>query len=90
VIAIDSPAQSCESGLLGAPSEKKLKLNASAAASVPSLESRFEANSARNGHLSRISDEEKADFLCNPDCMAERAGFEPSVPICLVQEPTFA
>jgi hypothetical protein len=36
---------------------------------------------AKYGHASRISGEMEADFLCSPDCVAEREGFEPSVQV---------
>ena len=34
---------------------------------------------AKNGHISRISRENGADFLCSTDCVAEGEGFEPPV-----------
>jgi hypothetical protein len=37
---------------------------------------------AKTWHLSRISGESTADFLCSEDLLAERAGFELSVPFC--------
>ena len=36
---------------------------------------------AKYGHLSRISREGGAEFLCTSDYMAEREGFEPSVQV---------
>jgi hypothetical protein len=36
---------------------------------------------AKNGHLSRIPGERAAEFLCSPDYVAEREGFEPSVQV---------
>jgi hypothetical protein len=36
---------------------------------------------AKNGHYERISGKEKPRFLCSPDCVAEREGFEPSVQV---------
>ena len=81
VIADDSPAHICERGLREARPEKKPKLNVSAAILVRSLQSALDANSAKNGQVSRISAKRKADFLCSPDCMAEREGFEPPIPV---------
>ena len=37
------------------------------------------ANIAKNGHVSRISGQGAAEFLCTSDCVAEREGFELSV-----------
>jgi hypothetical protein len=63
-------------GLLVAPPEKKPKLTASAAIAVHSLRSLLEANSTRNGQVSRISARRKAYFLRSPDWVAEGSGFE--------------
>jgi hypothetical protein len=73
VIDDDSPAHICERGLPEAHPEKKPKFNARAAIAVTSLESALEANSAKNGHLSRISAGRKEDFLSSPDWVAEGA-----------------
>ena len=40
-----------------------------------------EANNAKYGHISRVSQLSKDDFLCSPDCVAERGGFEPSIQV---------
>jgi hypothetical protein len=36
---------------------------------------------AKYGHVSRISGQGAAEFLCSSDCVAEREGFEPAVQV---------
>jgi hypothetical protein len=36
----------------------------------------FPRNNREIRHVSRISEEKRAEFLCSQDCMAERVGFD--------------
>jgi len=42
---------------------------------------RFRGGNRRIAAISRNFGGNAAEFLCNPDCVAEREGFEPSVPV---------
>ena len=42
---------------------------------------RFRGGNRRIAAISRNFDGNAADFLCNPDCVAEREEFELSVPV---------
>jgi len=82
LIALHSPNSLLETGLRMCPREKE------PGQWLPSRQQSVLCSPvclgiiAKYGHVSRISGEIGADFLCSPDCVAERAGFEPSVQFC--------
>ncbi len=66
-----------ETGLLAGPSEKKVAKPAAV------LNRRFlrwglRTRGCRIAAISRDFQREAAGLLCNPDCLAERVGFEPA------------
>ena len=79
LITRHSPTKILQTGLLGAPERnptgtRRVRRSQSVLSGPVS-----EANNAKYWHISRVSQLSKDDFLCNPDCVAEREGFEPPV-----------
>jgi len=81
VIALHSPDALVETGLRTCPPEKNQGVAAFYAEQSVLYSPVRWAIIAKNGRLSRIFEEMVAEFLCSPDCVAERKGFEPSVQV---------
>jgi hypothetical protein len=81
LITRHSPTKILQTGLLGAPERnptgtRRVRRSQSVLSGPVS-----EANNAKYWHISRVSQLSKDDFLCNPDCVAEGGGFEPSIQV---------
>ena len=78
VIALHSPSGVVETGLrVSLPEKKAAKLGHGAGSTLSLV--RFEGKSCGIAGISSDFQGPAAEFLCNPDCVAERGGFEPSV-----------
>jgi hypothetical protein len=79
VIALHSPNGIGEEGLYLWP-QRKTPETQPAAFDEPLSPMRFKGKTSRIAAIFNDSGSKTALFLCNPDCVAERLGFEPSLP----------
>ena len=76
LITRHSPTKILQTGLLGAPAEKPTETRRVRRSQSVLSGPVSEANNAKYGHISRDSQLSKDDFLCSPDCVAEREGLD--------------
>ncbi len=80
VIALHSPVKVTETGLRMCRPEKDRQFDAIRSRAVRSLQSALRTKYYEIRASLRISRQKAGQFLCGLDLLAERMGFEPSVP----------
>jgi len=80
--ALPSPYAHLETGLRMCPPEKSLDNHCVRCRGVRSPQSGLSGNNREIRALFAYFGAKRMKFLCSPDCVAEREGFEPSVRFC--------
>jgi hypothetical protein len=80
VIALHSPVKVTETGLRMCRPEKSRQIYAIRSRAIRSLQSALRTKYYEIRASLRISPQKAGPFLCGLDLLAERVGFEPSVP----------